>query len=1105
MLGINCLIDNSSILPQLKETVEYVGYKVLEGGNKATIENVYNTMRKLGIEVDMQTVSHIYQEVFDSNDELFSTREEVESAREDIFRRIAEKKVVTGKQQIGRDNPSTTVSGSIASMLQDLGKRSPSAQKELEQGLKKVATKIMAQNPDSFPKAEREVETVEEILNRVFRSEEGQAMTVNEVEGKMNTAKELFEQFKEDIATLADEMAKKDAIGADKLMQFANIIQQSGYDLFLSQKEVKRVIDEALSDAGFTKEVTDKEGNKKTVTDWNKVISSNIDFKESLRTALKAKGFSDAQISSITPSLVREYQTLRGEKLKTKLQSEMNKRDSEAGMKRTVNETLRDAGFYKEITNKDDTTKLATDWNKVIGTDLKSITETLTSNLKAKGFSDAQINSILKVFNSLRDEKIKTKLDPKEPKARVVERVTDMDKLVAFNNMGIFKQENKSQLHKLLGVSQLDETSIAAIEKISSLLKDIDTRSKLSTTFMRQMNVLIEIELNKIQDTGLILKLVDFYSTYSQFTAGLTISNSLNVAENATSGLGQTMYTLATDPKNGMRYLRGALNVMGDVLQGGVREGVNYSDAFSANVNISDKYNPGTAKDFKSYVWTVANTLSRTFLETFDSGAKAAMVNNLFANSIKKIFMKQGMSEDEANVIINETLYGNNKEIDELADTLTKTLEAAGLRVLAPGVKSKRIANELRRTNIKTDGAFFQSVIEDLVAKKIISEKAKDLKIDEKVFNGVLNAAEATAGKGLGHVSDNWLFQLIYDKPSKYLSRKLSEARKGGNKNTIAGQMLTNVGAAKLTMYLAGSARWTWLNFQKLSGIALAQTIITDIVFSEGVIDLNKKTFNKELVAKYLRFSKLSDDFDLEYKDGKPVREDGKSQGEYELEKYLSLRERLKREFMGPFVGYALSQTVLPVLAKLLGFGYDDDDTEEEKLNKMGNMAYWLYKPEQRDLKRTIDKIGFVHQMAYMGTIIRKDKYGQPFYIHPKDPNPKLYETYYNMDVLNMLFVENYNKGGSFNIMKALEDENEKRGGSTGRVLTKFATELSGLGAPFKFYDMQKAAWNGLNGLKSGGEGYKTENQPKAETIPEQIIKSTVTRDMYRKYKEGKD
>lgn len=1010
MLGINCLIDNSSILPQLKETVEYVGYKVLEGGNKATIENVYNTMRKLGIEVDMQTVSHIYQEVFDSNDELFSTREEVESAREDIFRRIAEKKVVTGKQQIGRDNPSTTVSGSIASMLQDLGKRSPSAQKELEQGLKKVATKIMAQNPDSFPKAEREVETVEEILNRVFRSEEGQAMTVNEVEGKMNTAKELFEQFKEDIATLADEMAKKDAIGADKLMQFANIIQQSGYDLFLSQKEVKRVIDEALSDAGFTKEVTDKEGNKKTVTDWNKVISSNIDFKESLRTALKAKGF-----------------------------------------------------------------------------------------------SDAQINSILKVFNSLRDEKIKTKLDPKEPKARVVERVTDMDKLVAFNNMGIFKQENKSQLHKLLGVSQLDETSIAAIEKISSLLKDIDTRSKLSTTFMRQMNVLIEIELNKIQDTGLILKLVDFYSTYSQFTAGLTISNSLNVAENATSGLGQTMYTLATDPKNGMRYLRGALNVMGDVLQGGVREGVNYSDAFSANVNISDKYNPGTAKDFKSYVWTVANTLSRTFLETFDSGAKAAMVNNLFANSIKKIFMKQGMSEDEANVIINETLYGNNKEIDELADTLTKTLEAAGLRVLAPGVKSKRIANELRRTNIKTDGAFFQSVIEDLVAKKIISEKAKDLKIDEKVFNGVLNAAEATAGKGLGHVSDNWLFQLIYDKPSKYLSRKLSEARKGGNKNTIAGQMLTNVGAAKLTMYLAGSARWTWLNFQKLSGIALAQTIITDIVFSEGVIDLNKKTFNKELVAKYLRFSKLSDDFDLEYKDGKPVREDGKSQGEYELEKYLSLRERLKREFMGPFVGYALSQTVLPVLAKLLGFGYDDDDTEEEKLNKMGNMAYWLYKPEQRDLKRTIDKIGFVHQMAYMGTIIRKDKYGQPFYIHPKDPNPKLYETYYNMDVLNMLFVENYNKGGSFNIMKALEDENEKRGGSTGRVLTKFATELSGLGAPFKFYDMQKAAWNGLNGLKSGGEGYKTENQPKAETIPEQIIKSTVTRDMYRKYKEGKD
>ena len=461
--------------------------------------------------------------------------------------------------------------------------------------------------------------------------------------------------------------------------------------------------------------------------------------------------------------------------------------------------------------------------------------------------------------------------------------------------------------------------------------------------------------------------------------------------------------------------------------------------------------------------------------------------------------MKQGMTADEADAIINETLYGNNKEIDALAESLTKTLEEAGLNILAPGTKTNRIANELRRANIVSNGTFFQSVIEDLIAKRVISEKARDIKIDENVFNGILNAAEATAGKGLGHASDNKLFREMFDKPSQRQSKKLSEARKEGNRNKIAGQLAVNTGGSLLSRFVGGAARWSWLSFQKVSGLALAQTILTDIVFTPEVMTKDGKlAFNKNLIGRYLNFKKLSDNFDLEYKDGKPVREDGKSQAEYDIETYLSLRERLKREIIGPLVGYTLASAVLPILAKMLGFGYDDDDSDEKKADKVSRLMFWLSKPEQRDIRNIINKVGFIQLMAYMGTIAKKDKYGQPFYIDPKEKDNDILKTAYNLNVLNSIFLENFNKGGSFNILKDLDEANRNQDGSPGKVLVRYGTELSNIGAPFKFWDMNKGA---INGIMQG----KTEGQPKAETLKDQFLKSAITRDMFRSYMEKKD
>jgi hypothetical protein len=456
------------------------------------------------------------------------------------------------------------------------------------------------------------------------------------------------------------------------------------------------------------------------------------------------------------------------------------------------------------------------------------------------------------------------------------------------------------------------------------------------------------------------------------------------------------------------------------------------------------------------------------------------------------------MTTDEADAIINNTLYGNNPEVDALAETLTKTLEAAGLNLALHNVKKERIANELRRANILSNGTFFQSVIEDLIATRAVSEKAREIKIDKKVFDGILNAAEATAGKGLGHASDNWLFQKMYDQPSRYLSKQLSSAKKSGNRGAIAGMTALNTGHYALNKFVGGAARWSWLTFQKTSGLALLQTMLTDMVFNEGVITPGeKKVFHKEMIGKYLNFSKLSENFDIEYKDGKPVREDGKSQAEYEIEKYLSLRERLKREIVAPIVGYGIALPLIKVIAKMLGFGFDDDDTEEEKARKVENMAYWLNRPEQADVLNVIKKTAPVEFSTYLATLAKKNKYGQPVLINPNDDNNDLLKTYMNTDVLNSLFIESFNRGAGFNIQEAYIEENQKKDPSLGKLSAKTAIELLNIGTPFKWWDMNKGFINGLN------QG-RREKLPVPRTIQDQAMKSIFTRDMFRKYMEDK-
>lgn len=1004
MLKINCLLDNQSITSQLRDLTELAGATLLANGRKADINSVYNSIRKMGAEVDIQTISYIYQDVFDTNDkEQFSSRDEVEEARSQTLRDLAARKVRLGVQQISRDNPSVSVSKSITDLLQDLGKKTPSLQKELEQGLRKAAMRLISNNKEEFPAKPKEDESIESILDRLLRFEKRQDVDFAEVQQKIETAKELWEQFKSDMNEFADKM--QDSPDGEKIRQYADILSESSYDLFMSQPEIRKVINEVLKRAGYTKTVTNNEtGESKEVTDWNKVISSSVDYRKTLETVLSEAGFTPSQIEAITPTLAREFQALK-------------------------------------------------------------------------------------------DAKIKKKLEPKLGKSSSTDPISDLDRLVGLNNMGIFENANKKELYKLLGVSELDQTSIQAIQNIANILQNLNPLYKNSRTAEETFKRVIEIELLKIQDKGLQLKIASFFAGLQQWGNGLLISTLGNTTENATSGIFQVLMTASTNPKTALRYLDGALKVAMDIAQGGVREGTNFSDAFAAGMNFGDTYNLETAKTLKEKILALAGILTRTTMEAVDSSAKNIMTNSLLVSVLEKMYMDQGVSKTDAQKVINNVMYGNTAELEKIADEIVTAMEAAGVGITFDKIKRDRIVNELARANILTHGTFYQRTIEDLIARRELDPKVRDVVINQKMFDAVLHAADATAGKGLGHQSDNKLFRSWFDQMAIERQHKMREARKSGNKKEIANALWGATGNYSLSKFVGGAARWSWLSFQKLSGIALLQTVITDIVLSPDV----REKRDLKLIGSYLSFDKITKDYDNLDENGDYKNKEMKSPFQVELERYLALRERLKREIIGPMVGYTIGMAAIQVIAKTLGLmhGYDDDD--KTRAQKDVKFAKWLNSPQNGYVKNVISKFAPIQLITYYNTLAAS-QWPKDAVVLDRSGDNHMMKTYYNWRVMESLFLRNFNFGGNYNLWEDYQREVSKKNPEnvsyTGLTLQE-AINYSGANAAFKW-------WDSNMGIIKGFQDEKKPFLPEQESLLDRMMKAEFTRDMYINYKEKK-
>ncbi len=302
MLGISCLVKNTSLRHDLNDLIEYIAYNRVSKDLDAGLASVYNDIRKAGVEVDLQTVGHIYNDVLPKIFSQFDSDEDVNKRvlknYNDAIRRAAlleDPEPVTG--QIGEDKPEISVVDRILNMFYNANTQTAtpqfSDQRQLQEALWNGIKRKLDISESSKP---NDKASWSDLLNKALGYEK---LGLNDVSGRLNGIADLFDAMKEQ---LQDATAKLKLQGefetAEKWDKMIDHLKAASYSYLFSKGEAKDFINSILKDAGFTKETPG--GN--TIIDWNKLsngISSVQDLRNNIEQVMKDNGIPDNVIKGL--------------------------------------------------------------------------------------------------------------------------------------------------------------------------------------------------------------------------------------------------------------------------------------------------------------------------------------------------------------------------------------------------------------------------------------------------------------------------------------------------------------------------------------------------------------------------------------------------------------------------------------------------------------------------------------------------------------------------------------------------------------------------------------------------------------------------------------
>ena len=320
MLGINCLIKNTTLHELVKDAVNTLGDMYVSTGIIPTVKDIWQEMRANGFEVDVSTVGYVYMTELSTRSSEFFQHAEVEKQSSHAFTRSINKIINQEGVNLmtGEESPVEAVASGLARLYKALtpNVNTKTVQKDLQDILFKGVRRLLPVNATA-----RNSKNFEEIVAAALQDA---GTGIANVTGGLNSLKEMQLALKKELQQYIGTLAAKDAFEGAKFADYVNEIMQSSYQLMLNRTDARKIVTDALKDfedgrfvrvsqttgaGGAVKKnerIDWRELSKeaKTVTDVANMIQAVFESK------LDKKGnriYSDEDIDIIKTSVAKEY------------------------------------------------------------------------------------------------------------------------------------------------------------------------------------------------------------------------------------------------------------------------------------------------------------------------------------------------------------------------------------------------------------------------------------------------------------------------------------------------------------------------------------------------------------------------------------------------------------------------------------------------------------------------------------------------------------------------------------------------------------------------------------------------------------------------------
>ena len=474
------------------------------------------------------------------------------------------------------------------------------------------------------------------------------------------------------------------------------------------------------------------------------------------------------------------------------------------------------------------------DWKKLAGEEgsVDNIRERVESSLKDKGYTEEQIlrmqDGFVEEYNNLRQsiiEKAQTEIAARNKVSVTPEQKSAAKKLAEMYNYGLFDKdivEYETALSRTIGVDTLSQENLKSVIELGKAMSDLFNSSfqgkSLTESQIRSAIQVIEEHMRYVlQDEaskhgGNFLKVADITRTYMDTAQRMTLNTFKQAIENPLSGRLESLYSsigyggkISEELTNQQRDLaRSIYKEM--VLQKGIGYG-NVSSAFVNKGNIDMYINKMPDNELMHAITSTA--IGKTTLDAVDSFYKSKITQQKFTHNLIKILtedrivnnkIEKGMSVEDAKKYVAEKLTGQSfKEAQETAkNIIDKVNNNAGEKIL------------------NDSQLFVDRLANDIVNAALINGE----KVTEEMVNAAYNAAYKAAGRGLGHVANNFISRGI-NAVSGRVESEINQAIKEKEYNKAAVLTFASIFFRNIANpFVGGGTNWVVLKLEK-SGLGL--------------------------------------------------------------------------------------------------------------------------------------------------------------------------------------------------------------------------------------------------------------------------------------------